>query len=240
VVATVGHLAQNQGMSWTPVDEKAGLWSATYRVPGFQCQSSALKLASGGFLVLSPGPGLSDEFAQQMGKAEILLAPNSYHHMGLSTWRKSFPEALIAADTRAHPRLQKQGHQGLENLETLKSMLPSHASLLVPPGTRIGEVWLRVQGDAGVTWCVGDAFFNHPRMAKRWKMRQVQRLLKAAPGLSMSGLMKWGGLKDRAGFKRWALEQLEKDQPQTLVVLHGDMLQDRVTEQIRELLRRRL
>jgi hypothetical protein len=96
-------------MTWDLIDEDTGLWTAEYRIPGMKSRSTAVRLASGGFLVFSPGAGLEAEFAERAGQAELLLMPNSYHHLGVHAWRKAFPDAVAAASPAAHPRLAKQG-----------------------------------------------------------------------------------------------------------------------------------
>ncbi len=227
-------------MQWQVVDEGAGLWSAEYRIPSLPCRSSAIRLPSGGYLVLSPGAQLASGFADELGVAELLLAPNSFHHMGVTAWQEAFPAAVVAAAPAAHKRLAKQGRTGLSDLAVVREALPEHVGLLEPPGSRIGEVWLRVQGEDGVIWCVGDSFFNLPRLSKRLGVRLLQKVLRSAPGLRLSNLMKWGGLKSRGDFKRWVLEQLDADQPIKIVVLHGDVAEDDVASRLRELIQSRL
>jgi hypothetical protein len=227
-------------MDWQCIDEKVGLWTAEYRVPGFLCRSTALRLADGEFLVFSPGQGQAADFAKVHGKATHLLTPNSVHHMGLSEWRIQFPDVKVHAHPGGHNRLAKKGHRSLLGLDELRTALPTHCTIMEPPHNRIGEVWLRIQGSDGVIWCVGDSFFNMPKLARRFIPRLTQRLLRAAPGVSHSNLMKWGGLSSRRGFKKWALERIAEDQPQTIVVLHGDLISENASEQLTELIERRL
>jgi hypothetical protein len=51
----------------------------------------------------------------------------------------------------------------LLGLERLAERLPAGARLVEPPGTRLGETWLVVDGQDGPVWIVCDAFFNVPR-----------------------------------------------------------------------------
>jgi hypothetical protein len=118
--------------------------------------------------------------------------------------------------------------------------LPEHVAVLELPGTRVGEVWLSVRSPRGVAWLVGDAIFNM-KAARRFRPRLIQRITKAAPGLSMSQLMKWGGLRDRTAYKVWVLDRIAEDLPNRLVPLHGDVLEaDDLPERLRALLDRRL
>jgi hypothetical protein len=213
-------------MSWECIDTEAGVWSAEYRVPMMKSRSTAVQLSDGRFLVYSPGSGLESSFAESVGQADVLLAANSFHHLGLPDWRAAFPDAIVAAAPGAHKRLAKQGRSGLVDLEPVRSALPEHVSLLEPPATKIGEVWLRVESERGVMWVVGDSFFNLPRLARRFWPRLLQRLVKSAPGLAMSRFMKWGGLSSRKQFKSWVLAQIEADEPAILIPVHGEVYEN--------------
>lgn len=227
-------------MAWEQIDESTGLWTSEYRVPLMKARSSAVRLPSGGFLVHSPGTGLEAEFSERVGVAEALLLPNSYHHLGVSAWRHAFPQAIAIASPDAQPRLAKRGHTDLGGLDALEELIPAHVAVLEPEGTKVGEVWLSVRTPSGVAWLVGDAFFNM-KSARRFRTRVFQRLVKSAPGLAMSQLMKWGGLRDRKAFKAWVLSRLDRDAPNRFVPLHGDLLEsDDFAAQLRELLERRL
>jgi hypothetical protein len=227
-------------MSWEPIDETLGLWTAEYRVPLMKARCAAARLDSGGYLVFSPGTGLAEEFRERVGNAEVLLVPNSYHHLGIPSWREAFPEAAVAAHPEGHARLAKQGRTDLQTLDAVAGALPEHLEILEVPSTKIGEIWLKVRSDSGLTWLVGDAFFNMP-LARRFRTRLFQKLVKSAPGLSLSQIMKYAGLRDRTAFKQWVLARLEEDAPRRLVPLHGAVLEaDDLPHQLRALLDRRL
>jgi len=210
-------------MSWQCIDTEAGIWTTEYRVPMMKSRSTAVQLQDGHFVVYSPGGGLESAFVEQVGEVDALLAPNSYHHLGIPAWSAAFPDAIVAAAPGAHRRLTRQGRTGLADLAPLQAMLPDHVSILEPPSTKVGEVWLRVETARGVVWIVGDSFFNLPTLARRFWMRQLQRIVKSAPGLAMSQFMKWGGLKNRAEFKQWVLARIDKGEPAVLVPVHGDV-----------------
>lgn len=212
---------------WTAIDEDVGFWTAEYRVPGMPVSSTAIRLDDGGFLVVSPAEALIAPFKAQLdGDARFLLAPNSYHHMGLKPWRAAFPKALAVAARGAQPRLSKQGHQALHSLDELRAACPEHVEIVEVPSTRVGETWVVVKTASGVAWVVCDAFFNMQGRAKNPAMRALSWLLKSAPGLRISGLMKWGGLRDRKVYRAWLLHRLETDAPTILVPGHGDVIRD--------------
>lgn len=236
--------------AWTCLDPSAQLWAAEYRVPGFRCRTVAAPLKSGGWVLLSPGGSLVDTLPEEMtrrGKVELLLLPNSYHHMGIDAWLARDPQLRVCAAEGAIGRVARQ-HPGvsIQRLEAVHSKLAPQVTLLELPATRIGEVWLRFQGEHGVSWAVGDAFFNIPKLPSSIPQRLIFQLLGSAPGLRMSHLFKYGGIQKQAPFKEWVLAQLDRDNPVRLVPNHGGILADgelghgQVVSRLRELVDARL
>lgn len=216
--------------SWTPIDQKKQIWTAQYYVPKFKCRSVALKLKSGGCLILSPAASLAKNFHKELpelGKPEILLVPNYFHHYGIPAWFQLYPEIKIVASSRAIPRLKKLGYESIYSTDILPRELPENIELLEPAGSRAGEVWLRVRMEEEITWIVCDAFFNMPKLSPRFLTRLIQRAMKAAPGLSISRVVKWILIKNRSLYREWVLEQLEKDQPSILIPAHGEIIRDK-------------
>ena len=228
-------------MSWHTIDEKIGLKTAEYRVPGLKSRTTAIALPDDTFLVYSPGTGLEQDFVEHVGEPTILLLCNNYHHLAVPLWKKTFPNAKRCAYAKAIPRLIKQGRTGIIALSDLKIDFPSHLSFMTPPKTRIGEVWMRIEAEDGVTWVIGDCFFNFPRKPKKFMPRMLQMATQGGPGLAMSQIMKWGGISDRRAFKSWILEKLDSDRPNRVIPVHGDILSGPQTAgRLRELVHRRL
>lgn len=220
---------------WTQLRE--GLWVGDYRVPGLPCRSTAVSLGDG-FLVYSPGESLLEPFAD-VGEARFLLAPNNFHHFGLTAWRGKGAEVVVADGARK--RLTKKGHADLKSLDALRPALPSSVTILEPPGTRVGETWLRVEHPEGVAWVIGDSFFSIEGTPNKLMIKLVVKIMDSAPGLKMSRLMKWGGLSDRKGFRAWVEQRLDEDAPNMLVTCHGAVVTgDDVTDRIRGALQERL
>jgi hypothetical protein len=212
---------------WTELAEGSGVLTADYRVPGLVSRSYALRLADGGFAIVSPGSTLVDAFADEHPDVEVrfLVASSNFHWMGVPAWRERFPRAEVVASPGARARLEKKGVHPTVGLEGLSAALPPHLDVFEMPGTRSGETWVRAETGEGVAWLVCDAFFNM-RRPKRRRSRLTQRLMRSGPGLAISHLMKWGGLRDRRAAKRWLLERLEADAPTILVPAHGDVVRD--------------
>ncbi len=225
--------------TWKLIDEEIGIWEAVYRVPGFKCRTVAIRLKSGGFLLYSPGGGLIESAQKEIlnsSEVDVLLVPNFVHHLGLAKWRKQYPKAIAVASEIAMPRLKKQGHADLHPLSKIADLLPEKISYLEPEGTRMGESWLQAETAKGIMWIVCDLFFNHPHVSKKIIPRLIMKAMKAGPGLSVSRITYWGGIKNHRSYREWVLRQLEESPPKILLPNHGDMLtDDNLPEKIRQL-----
>jgi hypothetical protein len=77
-----------------------GLWSVDRRLsiplgPRLPARGLLVDLPGGGVLAWSPPP-LGDalrEFVRSRGGARFLIAPNSFHYLGLPEWQRAFPDA---------------------------------------------------------------------------------------------------------------------------------------------------
>jgi hypothetical protein len=85
-----------------PLEIAPGLWSVDRLLgipagPRLPARALLVDLPEGGVLAWSPVP-LDDAlraFAAARGGARFLVAPNSFHHLGLAEWRRAFPDAEI-------------------------------------------------------------------------------------------------------------------------------------------------
>jgi hypothetical protein len=226
---------------WSPLS--AAVWTAPYPVPGWSSRTTVVSLASGGLLAVNPGASLAARAGEELGAfgtVEYLLAPNHFHHLGIAAWRRAFGSIPVLAAAAAQARLRSRGLESLAEPETIVHLLPPGARLLLPAGTRTGEVWLRLAIDAGVAWIVGDAFFNVSRTPLS-AAGIFLRLSGTTGGLRIGGTFKWGHLRDRMAYRRWVLERLDEDPPAMLVPAHGDVLTDPgLARRLRELLSARL
>jgi hypothetical protein len=184
-----------------------------------------VRLASGGLLVVNPGAPLAATARadlQALGKIEYLLAPNHFHHLGISAWQKELGPIPVLASAQAHARLGKRGYAPLHEPREIESLLPPEASFLLPAETRTGEIWLRLAIDGRTTWVVGDAFF-HVLHAPRNLAGLFLRFSGTVPGLRIGGTFKFGHLRDRRAYREWLLQRIEADPPAVLVPAHGEI-----------------
>jgi len=230
-------------MSWKAFDETKQIWIARYYVPSFQVNSVILKSKNGDPLLISPGKSLADCALPEIFENKLptlALAPNYFHFMGYTRWKEIYPHLILSAAPETHRRLRKK-RISTESLELFRQALPENMSLLKPEGLRAGEIWIRVQQENGVIWIVGDAFLNYARFSNRPLARFMQKIMRAAPGLKISSVIKYLLIKNRKRYKNWLLNQLKTDQPTTLIPLHGEVLQSpQLPVEIQKIVEKRL
>lgn len=222
-------LDQHNCFAWQKIDDEFNLWCADYRVPNFRSRSIALELPSSRALIISPGASLIGVDLPMLRNALLppfLLAPNSYHHVGIKPWRDRYPGSTVLASRAAISRLARVGLTGIQPLDSLCNELPYNISILEPPGTRSGEVWLQLTGEATRTWIVCDSFFNYRALSSNPLARTMQIMFRAAPGLRISSIVKWWLIKDRKQYQTWVLGQLATERPTRLIPAHGAVISD--------------
>ncbi|MBF0353018.1 MAG: hypothetical protein HQM11_18435 [SAR324 cluster bacterium] len=171
----------------------------------------------------------------------FVLAPNNWHHMGINPWLEVFPDMKIVADQQAIPRLTRKAITNIQSLDVLKPLLPSSMHLLIPEACNLGEVWLSFKTSAGTNWVVCDAFFNISQTPKKLLPKLIMTVFKSGPGLSMSTLMVLFGFSNRKQFKKWVLDQIDKEHPKGLIPAHGDNIFDPdLPERLRNIVQERL
>jgi hypothetical protein len=201
-----------------------GAWELPCVVRGLRVRSTAVRLADGSLVVVSPVRGMARSGVESLGRPSVLVAPNHFHNRGLAEWAAEYPGAVVVASAKAAPRVHAKCGLPVEATERLSSaLLPGHA-VLVPPGTRGGETWLSLTSGNRRAWVVGDAFFSLPDLPA-WPMGLVLRLLGIAPGLRIGTSFRWL-LSDRATYRTWLSARLEEERPNVLVPCHGDVIAD--------------
>lgn len=229
---------------WKPIDESAGLWAHERFKDGVSIlRSTAIRLADGDVLVIGPireKSGAARQALRALGRPAILLAPNSFHNLGLASYAREFPDCTVVASAAAVPRLMKKTPCAIATLDTLRARLPGHMSLLEPPGTRTGEVWLRAETGGGVAWVVGDAFFNIAGTPSLFAAA-FRRLVGNAPGLRIGGTFKLIALGNGREYAAWLSAQLTADEPTMLIPAHGEIAEgDDLPDRLRALAAARL
>ncbi len=251
---------------WRAIPGFEQLWEAVGDRGGVPLRSVAFRLADGRLGLLSPIKGLGpDAHAAlcKLGAPALLVAPNHYHHLGLEEYAAAYPDAAIIATASAAPRVHARLHppvprrlspSGLRSAsprcarasracvadETrLREALPPDLALLVPPGTKNGELWLSATGARGRAWIVGDGFFNLSRVSLS-PLGLLVRALGIGPGLRIGTSFRWL-LRDVPAYTSWLLARIAQERPTTLVPCHGEILTDAaLPERLEALVRKRL
>lgn len=213
------------GEAW--VEHAAGLWFSDRMTAGSgPLRQVALRLADGELVVVSPigsTPEPAHEALLEIGKLSLLLAPNFFHNLGLKRWIDRHPHAVTVATEAATPRLRRKTSVPIHAIDRLRERLPPHVTLIEPPFTRTGEVWLRVEGPDGVGWVVCDAFFNFPDLPRGvigWFIAATFN----GPGLAIGGTFRVLALRDRLAYAAWLRAQIEADRPAWIAPSHGDLI----------------
>lgn len=208
---------------------------------GWEVGMYAVELPSRGLLVHSPTrvDGATHPGLDALGRPEILLAPNHFHHMGMRTYRARYPDALAVASDGARPRLERQGHRGLGALDEARARLPSGARLLACDGVKTGEVFLSLDAGGRRVWIVCDALFHVQRPLTGFTGFMLKRM-KTGPGLCVGQTFLWLALRDRRAFLAWMTAKLAEERPATLLFSHGEPYDVGDGAELSALLERRL
>ncbi len=216
-------------VQWEPVDEARTLFRALYEVPGTTPYSTAIRLADDQLLIYSPGPGLELELpAGTRPDIELLLlAPCTGHNLGLEPWLGAHPGAKAFAPEGVQERLRKKKREisSLRSIEELMHKLPDHVQLYVLPENGFHEVWISIDLDNTTYWLFGDAILNFETLEANFLMKFLLSVYGIREGLNLHKLF-LRGLKDKSGFKQWALPLFNNNQRHVLLPCHREIYDD--------------
>ncbi|MDA0687726.1 MAG: hypothetical protein O2948_03690 [Proteobacteria bacterium] len=212
--------------NWETVDQAAAIFRARYKIPGTTPYSVALGLPENKLLVFSPGPGLEDLLPAGFDSTTklLLLAPNIGHNLGIVPWQQHYPDARVFAPQGLQDRLRKKKRSidGLESVETLAALLPGHVKLHVLPENKFHEVWLSVDSGNRTYWLICDAFLNFDYVDGNFIIKFLLGLYGIKPGLRLHKIFRMG-LKDKPGFRNWALPLFDNDRQHVLLPCHREI-----------------
>ena len=180
-----------------------------------------MRTADGALAVISPLP---DEPAQRdvaaLGRIGALIAPNSFHYLGLASWAAAHPAArvFLAPGLRARRPELPAGDELSEGAWTPFADVLPHTVL--GPHRGVSEVAFLHRPSR--TMLLTDACF-HIREAP-WRDRLGWRLLGAWRRFGPSRTARTILLRDRAEVARF-VERLCRLEFERIVVAHGDVLE---------------
>jgi len=210
-----------------PRELAPGLWSVDRSLgiplgPRLGTRSLLIDLPDGGVLAWSPVPlsnALSD-FVSARGGARFLVAPNSFHYLGLAAWQRAFPDAAIwlAPGLRARKPELPAGD------ELLPGAAPPFADLLphrvLDCGRGVTEVaFLHAPSR---TLILVDTAFNLPAPPRR-RDRFGLWLLGLPPRFGPTRSSRLILLRDRAAIRAW-VDTLCAWRFERIVMAHGEPL----------------
>lgn len=197
----------------------------------------AFRLPDQGLGVISPSARVREETLEALsehGTVRALVAPNSYHNLGLPVWSQRFPEAGVYAGERALARIRKRIPKlDIEPVSMLQT--GGDAALIELPEMRNGETLLRTTVDGREAWYGGDVFLNVDVDALSSGLRLFFRVVGMGPGFVVNPLNRLVMMHDRRAVRAWAGEHL--GDVGLVIPGHGDVLAaDGLGERMRAML----
>ena len=160
----------------------------------------------------------------------VLVAPSVGHVSGIASWRAALPTATVVA---SGPTAKRLTERGVEIHDPSRVPLPRAVQLLVPPGSNLGEVWMRVEDSNHVHWIVCDAFTNIDRLSPSLWLRALQWLYGLRTGRRLSSALR-RSRTDPTAFRTWLHTELDRG-CHTLTPCHGEIdNRSRLPERIKE------
>lgn len=169
-------------------------------------------------VVFSPGAPLVTEARALTEKSVVLVAPSVGHVSGIASWSAALPSARVVA---SGPTAKRLTERGVEIEDPSRVRLPQAVQLRVPPGSKLGEIWMRVEDSSRVHWVVCDAFTNIERLSPSLWLRAVQWLYGLRTGLRVSPALR-RSMTDTDAFRTWLRAEVE-DGCDTLIPCHGEI-----------------
>lgn len=218
-------MARPDDSTWEVYDDARPFLGGIYSKQ--RVRMAVIGLGDGGLLVVSPGAPTSDarfEALAKWGTPRFLLAPNHFHNGGIAAWKARFPDATVVAHERALARLRKKvpGVQ-FQDLTALRAALPEGVRVFSPPMAKQGETWVSLKTADGTGWFVTDGLLNEERMPGG-PLGLLMKVIGFRAGLLTNPFFKRFFLTDKAAYKAWVAEELERDKPTLFVPSHGTVL----------------
>ena len=197
-------------------------------------RSLVVRCQGGALAVISPPP---DEDARRdvaaLGSVRFLVAPNSFHHVGIASWAAAFPEAriLLAPGLRARRPELPGGDELAEGAPAPFADVLAHTVL--GPFRGVSEVAFFHRPSR--TLILTDVCF-HIQQAPRLRDRVGLRMLGAWRRFGPARTVRAALLRDRAQVARF-VERICRWDFERIVVAHGEPLEPAGPEPLREALR---
>jgi hypothetical protein len=215
---------------WVTLAENPAVLVHEYGFGAGKANALAVALPDRKWMILSPPPKLSASEAAafaEHGSVIALVENNGTHHLGLGPCRKLFPAAVTYAEPKAAARIRtKNADAGqLEPIDALRPLLGPAVSIVAIPGSKIGDVIVRVATDKGVLFYASDFLANIVRPPSNPIFRLLFKLTRSGPGLTVFRIFFTFYVADRSAAFEALIRELEAHPPTILVPAHGEPVQ---------------
>ncbi|MCJ8347582.1 hypothetical protein MJH12_18745 [bacterium] len=208
-----------------------GLFYGNYQAGALIARQSLIIDSDQQSIIISPGTNFASQEVQNLVKLypiKAIIAPNSYHNMGVSLVQKQFDVPCYAAECGL-ARLSKFPIKKLTNINQLK-FLREDVQVFVPDGQKMGESWIALGQDTYRTLIVTDAFFNLKEVNKQFLMKILTKLADNAPGFKVSRLFVLIGVQDKKVYSKSVRDYFKKNLFQEMIVAHGEIQVDQIAQ----------
>ena len=151
---------------WYDLSQHSEVQIGQYIVPNFVSNALSIQATTNDYVLYSPGHSLLDDWrakhpdvADSDAAAVHIVMPNHWHYMGVSAWLEAFPNMQLYASQKAIPSLQEKLNKACTKpvtfhaLEDTQPPLPDGYEILIPPGRRASDAWLKKTDDAKAFSC---------------------------------------------------------------------------------------
>jgi hypothetical protein len=210
---------------WNVLDRDSGILWRQYSFGPALATTLVFRGAGDGLIALSPGNNIDEKALDELsdfGNVVALVASNAYHWLGQPMWRKRFPAARSFAPAQGIKRLaRKMPDLHVEPLAALAPLLGDRATVVEPPGFRVGNAFATVRGTSATCWYPSDLLSNIPKLPPGFVFRTLMSMTDSAPGYRLFRPSVWLQVKDKPAVRSWIGEELAKLGRLTVVPGHG-------------------
>ena len=167
--------------TWHQIEGYPEILVGQYVVPNFVSNSISIKISETEYLLYSPGKSLIESWPfKDVSDIKVhIIMPNAYHFMGVKAWRERFPNnqlyATELAVSQLHSKKAFSETHTIHRLEETRPPLPLNYKILLPPGHRAGDVWLKQSLSGASLWITCDSFLNYDRLSTQPIARFMQK-----------------------------------------------------------------
>lgn len=210
---------------WRIIEEQRPALTREYSFGPGMATTLVIGLGGGRLMVVSPAAGLykaAHEELKDYGDVVALLAPNSFHHLGIAAWLAQWPNAKAYAAGESLARLNRKCSAGPVFKPLSEFPLPEGVLIDNPPGLKNSDLVLRVKTEHGWLWYFNDLLMNLRALPTQPLVRLLFTLTGAKTGLSAPKMPQLLLVRDKHATGNWLLAELDARPPAIVVFGHGD------------------